>query len=390
MKKYWIYIAIIILLLVVLISTDKGKPREIDWSAYYTSAHKEPLGTYAFYHLLPQVFPGKQVIFENTSLYTFLDGLQDSGKNLIIINSYISFDKEQAKRLLDFVGAGNNVFIASKGISGIEDTVGFRLNNTNTGLDSIRTVLTDASDSNYYYPESDLSSYIDSVDKKNISVLGQLYFEADSAYPNFITSKWGYGNIYICMNPYAFSNNALLHTANARYAYSAISHLPVADTYWFENFAPVAGEDTPLMYILSQPSLKWGYYLLLLSVLIYIFFEGKRRQKIIPIIKPLSNATVEFVETVGRLYYHTADHKNLAEKKISHFYEFLRKKLFVRTDKIDDDLIAKLQSKTGFDVAFLKKLFNSIVVIQNSGDVSAEQLIAMNQQIDKFYKKYNP
>jgi hypothetical protein len=144
------------------------------------------------------------------------------------------------------------------------------------------------------------------------------------------------------------------------------------------------------MYILSQPSLKWGYYLLLLSVLIYIFFEGKRRQKIIPIIKPLSNATVEFVETVGRLYYHTADHKNLAEKKISHFYEFLRKKLFVRTDKIDDDLIAKLQSKTGFDVAFLKKLFNSIVVIQNSGDVSAEQLIAMNQQIDKFYKKYNP
>lgn len=398
MKKYWIYIAVIILLLMVLISTDKGKPRQVDWTPYYSSAHKEPLGTYAFYHLLPQVFPGREVHFEKASLYTFLDGLQDSGKNLIIIDNYISFDKEQAKRLLDFVAEGNNAFLAGEGFALLDDTLKLHENTVYTvsdPLDSLnqrqnKTPVSIVNDkgTNFYYAEKYAQTYFDSLNPDAV-VLGKRISNSEND-PNLIRIKWGNGNIIISTLPYAFSNDGLLHTGNQKYAFTAISYLPVTDTYWFEHFEPLAGEDTPLVYILSQPSLKWAYYLLLLSVLIYIFFEGKRRQKIIPIIKPLSNATVEFVETVGRLYFHTADHKNLAEKKISHFFEFLRKKLFVRTDKIDDDLIAKLQSRTGLDERFLKELFNSISAIQNSDDVSADQLIEMNEQIDKFYKKYNP
>jgi hypothetical protein len=390
MKKYWIYIVLIVLLLAILVSTDTGKPRQIDWTPYYTSAHKEPLGTYAFYHLAAQAFPDRKIDVDRESLYSFLDERIDSGKNVIIINNEVSFDKEELKMLLDYAGMGNNVFIAAETIGGMDDTLGIK-QNSYYNPDSTEAFIADEPQHIYYFPGNYTSTFVDSPNE-SVKVLGyrRIVKNSVASHANFIKVNWGYGAVYICMIPYAFTNDGLLHTTNMRYAFSAISYLPVNDTYLLETYDTGGEQQTPLIYILSQPALRWAYYLLLCSLLIYIFFEGKRRQRIIPVIQPLSNATVEFVETVGRLYFHNGDHKNLAEKKISHFYEFLRKKLFMRIDKTDDEFIVKLHSKTGFDQTFLRQLFNSITFIQNSSSISATQLMELNGQIDKFYKKYNP
>ena len=74
--------------------------------------------------------------------------------------------------------------------------------------------------------------------------------------------------------------------------------------------------DSPLRFILSQPALKWAWYLLLAGVLIFIIFNLRRTQRPIPILPKNLNTSVEFVKTIGNLYYQEGDIRNLIDKKI--------------------------------------------------------------------------
>ena len=54
----------------------------------------------------------------------------------------------------------------------------------------------------------------------------------------------------------------------------------------------------------------------LLSIILFIFFNAKRRQRIIPIIEPLVNSTVDFTKTIGNLYFQQNNNADLINKKI--------------------------------------------------------------------------
>ena len=65
--------------------------------------------------------------------------------------------------------------------------------------------------------------------------------------------------------------------------------------------------DSAWSYIMKQESLRWGFWVLIISLLLYAIFEAKRTQRIIPVVKPLPNTTLDFTNTVGRLYFQQAD-----------------------------------------------------------------------------------
>src|SRR5579871_5141807 len=85
--------------------------------------------------------------------------------------------------------------------------------------------------------------------------------------------------------------------------------------------------------------LKWAYRIALITVIIFVFFEIKRRQRIIPVIEPLRNSTLDFVRTVGGVYFHQHNNKNIAEKKIQYFFEFIRSHFYLSTVYLDDEFI---------------------------------------------------
>ena len=74
-------------------------------------------------------------------------------------------------------------------------------------------------------------------------------------------------------------------------------------------------------------------------------FEMKRKQRIIPVINPLANTTLEFVGTIGDLYYQSAEHKNIAEKRIHFLMDQIRAKYWINTDKLDEIFIQTLSPK---------------------------------------------
>ena len=204
---------------------------------------------------------------------------------------------------------------------------------------------------------------------------------------NFIRIKYGKGNFFVNTVPLAFTNYHLLYSGNEEYAFRCLSHLPAQKTFWDEYYK-VGNKYTAsaLPDILSQESLKWAYYILLGSIFLFIFFYGRRRQRIIPVIEPLKNSTVEFVQTVGNLYYQQKDYKNIAEKKISYFSDHIRNKYFIKASSFDDNMLNSLSEKSSVSVETIRSIFRKIDKIKSSKKISEEDLININYQIEKFYE----
>jgi hypothetical protein len=75
--------------------------------------------------------------------------------------------------------------------------------------------------------------------------------------------------------------------------------------------------------------------------------EMRRKQRIIPVVSKPKNDSLDFVKTIGRLYYDKGDHKNLCRKMSAYFLEHVRSKYKLQTSNLDEDFIKLLQFKSG-------------------------------------------
>jgi hypothetical protein len=125
----------------------------------------------------------------------------------------------------------------------------------------------------------------------------------------------------------------------------------------------------------------------LASAVLFIFFYGRRRQRIIPVIPPLKNSTIEFVETIGNLYYQQKDYKNIAEKKITYFLDHIRNRYLIQTSNFDEETIKKISEKSLMAEGKIKSIFRNIEKIKSSAQISEDDLLNFNYQIEKFYER---
>jgi hypothetical protein len=136
---------------------------------------------------------------------------------------------------------------------------------------------------------------------------------------------------------------------------------------------------------LKNPILQWAYYIAIFSLLLFVVFEIKRRQRVIPVIEPLPNSTLEFVNVVGQVYYEKRNNVNIAHKKILYLLADLRDEYQLKTNKLDDEFIDKLASKLGLENDFAIELVNYIRFISVQDSVSDRELIELNKLIEQLY-----
>ena len=122
-------------------------------------------------------------------------------------------------------------------------------------------------------------------------------------------------------------------------------------------------------------------------MLIFVLYEVKRRQRVIPVIEPLANSTLGFVNVVGQVYYEQRNNANIAQKKIIYLLESLREDYRVKTNKLDEEFIGTLNSKLNIDRATATDLVRFIKNIDSQGYVSDGELIELNRLIEKIYKQ---
>ncbi len=389
MKKYLRFSFVLGFTILLLVIFKISSPKEIDWSLSFSNEDKIPNGSYILYKILPEIFPENKITPVYYPAYNNLYGLEHSNSGYIFLNDEFSPDELDSRELLSYVERGNYVFVSANYLRGkLFDSLKINASISFTNSDSVEINFYSDSlrnESSYQIKKSQFEFYFYEYDTLNSVVLG--INKDDKA--NFIRTSFGDGYFYLSTIPEAFTNFTLLDSVNSDYAHKALSYLPSGleilwDEYYKLNKSMVR---TPLKYILSREPLKWAYYILIFSVIVYIIFQGKRKQRVIPVITPLKNTTLEFVKIVGKLYFQQKDHKNIAQKKINFFLDYLRSRYMVKTDELNPETVEKISLKSGIDKTEVKNIFNYINYIDICKRIKEEELQKINFLIETFYKK---
>ncbi len=387
-KKYILLLAVTILVVIIM---EWISPKPINWTATYSQEDKNPFGSYILYDLLSDIFPGKDIKTLTQTLYE-QDQMEELHEgNYIFIADEFSLGEEDINILLRLASDGNSIFIAAQNYPQyLKDTLQFDTENIFFTADTLGLNLTHPtvkSNVDYYYRRVESFNAFKPLDKKKkvtYRILGQSHLNE----ANFIKIKFGEGNFYLNTMPLAYTNYNMLYKQNAAYISKTLSYLPVQTTYWDEYYKNYRREpQTPLRFIIAQPALKWALYLTLCALALFMVFEAKRKQRIIPIVKPLTNTTLEFTETVGRLYFQYKDHKNIAEKKITYFLDYLRSRFYVKATEFNEELYSKLADKTGITQDEILKLFQEIATVRSRKSISEKELMTLNARIEDFQRK---
>lgn len=96
-------------------------------------------------------------------------------------------------------------------------------------------------------------------------------------------------------------------------------------------------EKTPLDYVFSQPSLTEAWQLMLFTILLFLIFNARCRQRVIPVYKAPRNHNIEFVKLIGTLYWQRHDNNDLLQKKYATFVDAIRHSTAADITNIADD-----------------------------------------------------
>ncbi len=178
----------------------------------------------------------------------------------------------------------------------------------------------------------------------------------------------------------------MLHENNYTYTESALSYIdPIGTIYWDTHYKN--GKTTyssPLYIFLNNRYLKWAYYTLIIGVLLWVLFEGRRKQRAIPVVEPLPNQTLTFTKTIAGMYLDKQDHKSIAAHQINHFYEYIRNRYSLATHSINPEFMNKLALKSENTLDNTRTLINYIVAINTKSSISQEELMQLNKKIEDF------
>jgi hypothetical protein len=389
MTRDWKYILYISLAFGAFVLIKLLAPSRHNWTVTFGAEDKDPYGGYALHELVCTLFPEGQTKHSFKTLYELKDSLS-AGSAVFIAAENFSPGKEDAMVLLDHVYQGGTAFISTHYLDGkFADTLKLETNyifrRLQPGKDSTNLRLVARSMdtvSQFAFKDEDAEQFLQRFDTARTTVVAKNEFNKVVS----IRMKWGAGVIVINTTPLMLTNIYLLAGDNDKFVSSQLSYLSHPSIYWTEYYQRGRREiSTPLRFILLNEPLSWAYYITMISLLAFMLFETKRRQRIIPVLPPLPNTTLEFVSTIGDLYYQNGDHKNIAEKKISYFLEQVRSKHNMVTNQLDTAFASALAKKAGKTVEDTAALIDVINAVRSKPAISAEGLIDLNTKLEAFY-----
>jgi len=387
-KTFKIYAVIFVIILIVMGMFEMNKKPVLDWRKNYDTEKKTPFGLYIFDQESNNLFH-KKLEKIRVSPYSYYQKNQNKRPhNILIIQKEL--DEVSWKYIMDEVSKGSDIiWFTNSTTAKLRDTLGFRFK-TISYEDDYYLTLTDKKLSNSRLfidklPDNQGFSYI----RTDIEILGKTLKKtkdsSTSINADFIKVNFGKGHFYIHSEPLVLTNYYLLNSKN-KYLESVLSYLPDRETVWFiENNTPLSM--SPMRFILSNPPLRYAWYLLLAGLAIFVFFNAKRKQRIVPIIEPLKNTSLDFIKSIGNLYLQEGDFHEMMSKKAQYFLNKIRMDLMIDTHDLDEQFINKLHLKTGKNIELITEAVELVKKGQNPyASVMKEDLIRMNQLLDQILK----
>ncbi|HCN49232.1 MAG TPA: hypothetical protein DIT10_09075 [Chryseobacterium sp.] len=383
-KTFKIYAVIFIIVMTILALLEVNKKETLNWRKNFDIHEKSPFGLFVFNNEAGNLFKNNLKKIE-TAPYEYYSQHQKGIHNIIIIENEI--DGQSWKKILDQVANGSEAMLmVSRMPKEISDSIGYYDSEISFEEENVLK-LTDRKYQNDFikldkFPSGRGFSFI----KPGVEILGKTVEKRNTDQANFIKVKFGKGTIYAHTEPLFLTNYYLLKPGNIKYAQDVFSYLPDKETLWFVKSNTKTSQFF-MRFILANPALKYAWWILLGGLVLFIFFNAKRKQRIVPITEPLRNTSLDFVKSIGNLYLQEGDFHDMMSKKAQYFLNKVRLDLLIDTQNLDDDFAKKLQLKTGKSMEMINEAINLIKKAQDPyASVIKEDLARINKLLDDIFK----
>lgn len=397
--EHW-FTLFIVAFVVILFAVECSLPKKFIWNPTYGQLDRQPFGCALFDELVIDAWP-EGSSWSGDTFYQLAE--QDTTENyaLLAIAQQMNLGRPDVEAILQLAERGNKVMLASSSFGELlEDTLGFRSSYSYFDFKSLknyavsvthRDTLCWVGDTARYaprrftfYPQL-CNGYFEKYDSLTTVLAKKLMTASDSLRVSkgcvpavALSRKVGKGEVILVSTPLLLTNYGITDGRNATYVLRLLSQmndLPLCRT---EAYGAGAQEQqSPFRYFLSQPSLRWALYVAIVTLVLFMVFTARRRQRAIAVVRPPENRTMEFTELIGTLYFQKKNHADLVRKKFTYFAEALRRVAQIDAEEETDDgmLSRRIAARTGIEEEIVRRLFRNLrPVLRSECEVSALQM----------------
>ena len=373
-KEKHLYILLAILFIVYAL-VEFYSPKPLDWAVTFSEKDKNPYGGYILYDRLEDFFTKKNMSFQ--TLYE----AKDSTGNMIILAQQFAPSPADVPALDTLLNKGNNILISAHFFpEAFLDSLGIAMK-----VDYLKLASNDSSEISFdnreiFVPDQFIPSGFnpDSIESWNVHA-------TSNSRPILISRDVGKARLIICTAPMLFTNYSLIDQEYRQFASFALRLLP-EDKVTYNRFYHSGKPEpvTPFRYLLSQDPLRWALYLSAITLLIFLIINSQRRQRAIPVLESNRNTTIDYIKTIGGLYFRRGNHKNAAEKIIQRFLKNLGDKYHIH--EINERAFHIISHKAMVPVDQVIDTFALINTVGSSKNISEEQLKELFKKIKNIQK----
>lgn len=421
MKSSRLFIVVIIALMVVIILFEMNAPARFNWDDHSQSyKSKQPFGCYVMDSVLRASLPhGYEVIGSDFEQYIG-ENAKPVKHTFLFTNTFEYFRPDT--NFLKMIEEGNNAIIATDyNISYYDDSteemgLGYKCYSNNYYYDgdyfSKESLSINASYDTVYWESGEMfapASYpINSVfcskelilssDYRILATLNEKHENGSDGEVDTVAGirDCGKGKIVVVSMPMLFSNYGILNDTIRPLVLrllSQCSDLPMVryDPSLMSEMEQDEQEDSPLHYLLANRPLRWALYLALTTVILFVLFSARRRQRVIPVIKPPVNHMMDFVKRIGGIYYKRHDNVDLLIKKYVTFGNELRTKAMINVDDYDhiDDELQSLSTRTGIPFKELQQQIYDVWRATNASSINDKRLQQLIDAMNNILQRIN-
>ncbi len=390
------FVGILVATVVLVVVGAWWVPTPVDWSDSFAANDARPYASEVVRAALPDLFRKDAVRTVADPPFLQLQDTTTTGGAYLFVTARFAPDENETKRILDYAARGNTVFVAAHSFGGAwADTLGLATQPRPPALpgvggrDTVRLQLAQASlGTQEGVPvRAETAAYVfDSLGTASSTVLGTVA-AADSTALSFVRKPFGVGTLLLSSTPRAFTNVHALDKRTAPYVWSALSHIPPSaePVWWDAHYKPGRSQaQTPLRFVLSTPALQHAYVVLLVGLVLFLAVKARRRQRVIPVIDPPANATVDFVTTLGRLAHRRDNADTVARRRVTYLLASIRERLDVTAEPPASEWVQQVAARSGAPQDDVDTLAQVIASIRNAEAVSEDQLEELDRCIQTF------
>jgi len=407
MKKGIFYTIFVLLLFILMYWLNKDIPIRYQWNPTFETNDREPFGAYAFDKILNDSWT-MDYLHEYWSFYALEYEDYDTDEiltdfNILVIADYLYLDKTETSILLKYVEKGGSVILAANSLLGpLEDSLNISIVNsvyysadildlsTKQAEEKVRFCAFESGQNTFTLPKPLVYNYFEISDTTNYTYFDSLYRISTDSDDQTISLRYaiGKGNLIFVANPLIFTNYGILNDSINPYIWKHLAYLegkPLLRTEYYEAGSPGGKNQSLLQVKLRERAFKWAYYTILAGILIFMIFTAKRKQKIIPVIRPPANKMLDFVRSIAGLYLLKNNNADILLKKQIYWGEELKRRygIDIVNEHHDYDFYKRVAAKTRQPFNEIRRLFLDLGAIDETTSITDDQMMQLVTKMNK-------